>query len=107
MLPEAVEKHLTTRQTLQRIAKRLGIDTESENHVLAGMIEERVNTLTVLFSRTIKIASQSLGIKCSICQDDCGPFVPNTVAGLICEDCHQILERSTRNAEEMHRKGQS
>ncbi len=92
-MSEPVESYLTTRKSLQRMAKRLGIEQEQESHILAGEIENRLERLILLFRQTTIVSNRSLNIRCSLCGDDGGPHLVRD-GRLICEECDAILGRA-------------
>lgn len=93
-------QYLRTRDTLQRIAKGLGIDPDQETHVLATKIEEEVKTLVDSVSRTAGIIADAIQsqaektdfIRCSLCGLDESPLCIRD-GRLICEDCDDSLSQ--------------
>jgi hypothetical protein len=102
-MPSAYENYLTTRATLQRIARTLGIDPEQETHVLAGEIEEGFRKLAR--SIGVVLATSELTIKpCCMCGDtEGGPWL---IVGnkMFCESCWEALPVATREDFENHGK---
>lgn len=75
---------LTTRETLERIARRLGIDPDQRMSALAAQIEEAVRV-----ARAVRLLTR--GVPCGLCGDtEVGPWLVRDGV-MVCEACDEIL----------------
>lgn len=83
-----VKNYLTTRKTLQRLARFFGLPEEKDTHELALSIEEY---LRLLFVAARMLRNGVRGIKCEECGDNDGPF-GLMGESFLCEPCIERLQ---------------